>query len=208
MDWPKASISRAERSIPKTFSVIALIRLSSSPPAPLSHHLKAIENFISLWNSQVVSLMPKKYTATKVHLLWQWGAAAGYLLREEVLCMKAVTEGRSMDWPQMLQMPPEPYGVGRASAFRQFLKTTKLGERNLRHACFSAAQRGSRREEAGEELQIKYTHLWLHWGSHPSVSTCSVTFALMLLARKPLCSWPSGQWVGVVSAEAPVLWRY
>lgn len=37
--------------------------------------------------------------------------------------MKAVTEGRSMDWPQMLQMPPEPYKVDRASAFRQFLKT-------------------------------------------------------------------------------------
>lgn len=151
--------------------------------------------------------MPKKYTATKVHLLWQGRAAAGYLLREEVLCMKAVTERRSMDWPQMLQMPPEPYKVGRTSAFRQFLKTKKLSEINLRQACFSAAQRVSGRGEASEELQIKYSCLWLHWGSHPSVSACSVTFALMLLARKPLCSWPSGKWVGVVSGKAPMLWR-
>lgn len=57
-----------------------------------------------------------------------------------------------MDWPQMLQMPPEPYEVGRASAFSQFLKTKKLNERKPRHACFSAVQRGSVREEGGEEL--------------------------------------------------------
>ena len=44
-------------------------------------------------------------------------------------------------------MPPEPHQVGRASAFRQFLKTKKLNERKPRNACFSAVQRGPVREE-------------------------------------------------------------
>jgi len=29
--------------------------------------------------------------------------------------MKAITEPRYIDWPQMLQMPPELYEFGRAS---------------------------------------------------------------------------------------------
>lgn len=58
MDWPKVPISRAGRLVHKTSALPVFIRLSSSPPAPLSHHLKAIEKLISLWNSQVVSLMP------------------------------------------------------------------------------------------------------------------------------------------------------
>lgn len=54
--WPKAFISRAGRLVHKTSVLTVFIRLSSSPPAPLSHHLKAIEKLIFLRNSQAVSL--------------------------------------------------------------------------------------------------------------------------------------------------------
>ena len=38
------------------------------------------------------------------------------------------------------------------------------------------------------------------------VSICSVSFAIILLVRKPLRFWATGKWVGVVLAKAPVLW--
>lgn len=139
MDWPKASISRARRLVLKSFSLIVLIRLSSSPPGTLSHHLKAIEKLISLWNSQVVSLMPKKYTATKVHLFDSEGQQ-----------LDTCYEKRFCVWKQYLkedQWTGHKYcrlasRVGRASAVKQFLKTKKLSERNPRHTYFSVAQRG------------------------------------------------------------------
>lgn len=39
------------------------------------------------------------------------------------------------------------------------------------------------------------------------VSSCSLSFAIILLVREPLRSWAAGKWVGVVLAKAPVvLW--